>query len=290
APENLAAKAEDQGIQSLEHDLWHLLFDPDCPMGLTNSLVNLRRTAWLTRDRLSVDAWGTLNKLRADQVWQPRRGREVADSVNILNELLRTLSAFSGMESENMTRSFSWSFLEMGRRAERASQVGRLIQGLLVDGDPEAEGVLDVTLEIADSFMTYRSRYLSTLQLAPVTDLLLADDTNPRSLAFQIQRLEEHVERLPRDAEKAALPEELKIIRKCRIALELADISALCDFKTRKNKRVRLDDFIDGLLSALPEFSETIAKRYFSHAAVVRPTRARGRQEAAAEVNRDNGL
>ena len=36
--------------------------------------------------------------------------------------------------------------------------------------------------------MTYRRRYMSRLQLAPLLDLLLADEDNPRSLAFQFGR------------------------------------------------------------------------------------------------------
>ena len=37
--------------------------------------------------------------------------------------------------------------------------------------------------------MTYRSRYFTVLQAAPVLDLLMNDETNPRSLAFQISDL-----------------------------------------------------------------------------------------------------
>ncbi|MGB0682932.1 MAG: circularly permuted type 2 ATP-grasp protein [Magnetovibrionaceae bacterium] len=280
APESLRERVEESGIECLDHDLRHLLFDPDCPLGLANTLANVRRTAWLTRDRLSVDAWRTLNRLRADQVWQPRYGREIADSVNLLNELLRTLSAFSGMEGENMTRSYSWRFLDMGRRTERAGHMARLLQALVTEGDPETQGLLDLTLEIADSFMTYRSRYLSTLQLAPVTDLLLADDTNPRSVAFQIRRLEAHLEQLPGDPMRAGISNELKFIRKARIDLELADIVELCNAKTKKGLRKDLYNFLDQVMASLPAFSEELARTYFSHAAIVRPKRMGARGNA----------
>ena len=46
--------------------------------------------------------------------------------------------------------------------------------------------MLEALLEVADSVMTYRSRYCSRFQLAPVLDLLLTDETNPRSVAFQL--------------------------------------------------------------------------------------------------------
>ena len=53
-------------------------------------------------------------------------------------------------------------------------------------------------LEIADSAMTYRSRYLNVFQLVPFVDLLLLDEHNPRSCAFQLAAIENHLRELPR--------------------------------------------------------------------------------------------
>ena len=64
---------------------------------------------------------------------------------------------------------------------------------------PEVHGpVFETILEVADSLMTYRSRYLANLHLAAVLDILLTDETSPRSLAYQFVTLAEHVEQLPR--------------------------------------------------------------------------------------------
>jgi hypothetical protein len=49
--------------------------------------------------------------------------------------------------------------------------------------------VLEYLLEVADSSMTYRSRYFTTLQPLAVLDVLMADETNPRSLNFQMSHL-----------------------------------------------------------------------------------------------------
>ena len=53
-------------------------------------------------------------------------------------------------------------------------------------------------LEIADSAMTYRSRYLNVFQLVPFVDLLLLDEHNPRSCAFQMNTIQSHLHELPR--------------------------------------------------------------------------------------------
>ena len=45
--------------------------------------------------------------------------------------------------------------------------------------------------------ITFRSRYLLGLALNPVRDMVVLDPFNPRSVAFQVERLAEHIERLP---------------------------------------------------------------------------------------------
>ncbi len=89
---------------------------------------------------------------------------------------------------ENMTRNKGWAFLDMGRRIERAGNMSEAILWLF--GQPlereEETGRLFFLLEVADSFITYRSRYRLDPMLALVLDLLLLDETNPRSLAYQL--------------------------------------------------------------------------------------------------------
>ena len=87
--------------------------------------------------------------------------------------LLRNLSAFTGLALENMTRTHAWQFLHLGRRLERALQTSSLIRSMLQAGGATEYAVLEALLEVADSIMTYRSRYLARVQFGPVLDLLL---------------------------------------------------------------------------------------------------------------------
>ena len=97
-------------------------------------------------------------------------------------------SSISGLAMDSMTRGQAWRFLDMGRRLERALPRCFARAGAFASpatGSP----LLEAMLEVADSSMTYRRRYLATLQVAPVVDLLLTDETNPRSVVFQIAAL-----------------------------------------------------------------------------------------------------
>ena len=156
---------------------------------LRDSLEQLHRTATLVRDQISHDAWRMLNALHVDRRWRQPKGAGLAwPMLELLDEGIRALNAFSGTEAENMTRNFAWRFLEIGRRIERARQLAEFTRALVCAApDPENDGSLRLLLELGDSFMTYRSRYVMTPLTAPVLDLLLLDETNPRGIAFQLR-------------------------------------------------------------------------------------------------------
>jgi uncharacterized alpha-E superfamily protein len=94
-----------------------------------------------------------------------------------------------------MTQLAGWRFLELGRRIERAILTGRLVRCFAPAGGPE--GGLEVLLELADSQITYRQRYVMVAARAPVIDLVMLDPNNPRSVAFQLDRIETHLSALP---------------------------------------------------------------------------------------------
>jgi uncharacterized alpha-E superfamily protein len=99
---------------------------------------------------------------------------------------------------ENMTRGHGWRLLDLGRRLERGTNVVTLLQAAL-SLNSHGLAALDPLLEITDSVMTYRRRYFAEPQWPGVLDLLLADASNPRSLAFQADALAEHASQLPRE-------------------------------------------------------------------------------------------
>jgi hypothetical protein len=126
-----------------------------------------------------------------------------------------------------MTRGQGWRFLDMGRKLERSLHTIALVR-LTLGTAQGAEGpLLEALLEIADSSMTYRRRYLGSLRTAAVLDLLLADETNPRSLAFQMAALADDVEHLPRETEHPGRGPEQRLMLSALTSLRLADVERL---------------------------------------------------------------
>lgn len=155
-------------------------------------LRSAQRTARTLRERLSPDAWHVITGM------VERLAKKVDDDEELLEAAewtLQSLATFAGLAQENMNRVAGWRFLEIGRRAERAINTARFARQFAYDtatGDD-----LDLLLTLVDCQITYRSRYLVGPLLAPVRDLVVLDPYNPRSVAFQIAALNEHIASLP---------------------------------------------------------------------------------------------
>jgi uncharacterized alpha-E superfamily protein len=85
-----------------------------------------------------------------------------------------------------MVRGGGRLFLDLGRRVERAQAVARQLAHALDRPPARLDSGLSLALELCDSALTYRSRYLTVLQPALVVDLVVADEGNPRGLGYQL--------------------------------------------------------------------------------------------------------
>ena len=259
------AKPE-QRENALEREMLAMIYDSEEKTSLGWTLHQLRRVAWLLRDRFSADAWRILN--RFDQQFAKRPEDEplpIATALNLLDDAIMTLSAFSGLVMESMTRGDGWRFLDIGRRLERALQMVEMLRHGLSSDSPDEGGELQSLLEIADSTLTYRSRYLTSMQANLVLDLLLLDEVNPRSAAFQLARLREHVEELPRRTANSRKSAEWRIAVRMLTAVQLANAAELMQQAGEDGERGNIENLLEGIAAGLRTLSETLARDYFDH-------------------------
>ncbi len=138
------------------------------------------------RDRLTGDMYATFTQaLRTARAEAASARRSLDELAHALVAVLRFSTAVAGVAAENMVRGGGWIFLELGRRLERAHAVAAEIGFALDLPPPRMEAGLRLVLELCDSAITYRARYFDVVQPAPVLDLVLADQGNPRGFAFQ---------------------------------------------------------------------------------------------------------
>jgi uncharacterized circularly permuted ATP-grasp superfamily protein/uncharacterized alpha-E superfamily protein len=208
-----------------------------------------RRAAGVIRERLSLDTWHLLSALEIRLLKESGRSLSEVEVFDQADEALRVTAALSGLFQENTNRVAGWRFLDLGRRVERGINTCRFAR-TFAERDATAD-TLDVLLDLIDSQITYRSRYLVGAALVPVRDMVLLDSFNPRSVAFQTERINEHFAALP------VLQEDGIMEMPRRIALKLASDLAVEDAEHIDAQKVAA---VERRLMAL---ADAIAARYF---------------------------
>jgi uncharacterized circularly permuted ATP-grasp superfamily protein/uncharacterized alpha-E superfamily protein len=273
SPHSRISKDDPEGhpdkLRDLEGEILSRIFEEQRSDSLTSILNRAARSAAQVRDRLSSDLLRVVNQFSTiargsdESAWGYV---SIADALAVLNECIGTLAALRGIEMENIVRGPGWHFLSIGRRIERSIHLVELLRTIIVPLNIQTWPALEMLLEVADSSMAYRSRYFTIMQPAPVLDLLMNEELNPRSLAFQMTDLFEHCRSLSGMPSGTGWP----ILKQQRLELAAAnlfaaDVRALCE-PGPDGKRERLDKLLGGVDAALPALSNAITHTYFSHA------------------------
>ena len=226
-------------------------------------VADARRTASTIRERLSPDTWRLIQDVHSVLDLKPDAFFEEVDITDRVEAALRRLAAISGLAQENMNRGAGWHLLDLGRRVERGINTCRFARCLICP-DGRAEG-LGVLLELIDSQITYRSRYLVGLARPQVRDMVLLDPFNPRSVAAQVERIVDHLRNLPLLNNDGMLEVPLRLATAIHAQLATGVAAA---FDTAAVREVE---------TKLLALGDAIGTRYFLHgAAAVRADRAVG--------------
>jgi uncharacterized circularly permuted ATP-grasp superfamily protein/uncharacterized alpha-E superfamily protein len=246
----------------LRQEAHALLRHPERHGGVPELISRLRFNAAAARDRLSDDSWRLFNRLERDASGNVPAPSNITAPLEILDTLILDLAAFAGMQQENMTRGHGWRFLELGRRIERGLAVLTLTKAAarLCAAD---DTVLIPLLEVCDSSMTYRRLHFARPALLPVADLILLNEENPRSAAWQFRRLGVVINQLPANTrgEDGKERETLDVLRSQLGGVNLQSLTNFTDAAADV-----LPAVCDRLHEGLEALSAEITTHFFSHA------------------------
>jgi uncharacterized circularly permuted ATP-grasp superfamily protein/uncharacterized alpha-E superfamily protein len=192
-----------------------------------------------SRERLSADFWRLLDA-------PPPKGRSMIDRATTYQQ---RYAALAGLSAEHMGRTDAWRFLDLGRRIERAVVVCRLLRTFA--GADATTDDLTALLDLNNSQISYRQRYLTGMALVPVRDLVGLDPGNPRSLAYQVERIGEHLGTLPSLRDDGMAEEQVAL------AVALSASVATATAETFDG------DTVQAIENRLLALSDAIARRFF---------------------------
>jgi uncharacterized circularly permuted ATP-grasp superfamily protein/uncharacterized alpha-E superfamily protein len=257
---------------------------------LTDLLARVNRVTELLRDRLTADMYAAftsaLRLLREDlNVLSGARAGRAAATERTLDHLshamigiLRLSATVAGLAAENMVRGGGRLFLDLGRRIERAQAVAVEIANALEQPPGPVqpgriEAALRLVLELCDSVITYRSRYMGVMQPGPALDLVLADEGNPRGLAFQLAAMRDlllDIEGGP-NGPLAAAAEQLRL-----------DAVALAASVVTAEAVPALPPRLKALSEGVAALSDRLTRRYF---VLLPPAQTLGLEDAVPELH-----
>lgn len=242
--DDLFDKDEDHGETHDLRELALLALDGEGPASVATLMRYARSIASGTRDRLSADVW------RLVDAPLPRATSDDAEATLARAvELQERFLALAGLSAENMGRTAGWRFHDLGRRIERAMWGCRLVR--IFAGDDASSDDLTTLLDLCDSQISYRARYLTGLSLEPVRDLVALDPYNPRSIAYQIERMARHFEALPALGDDGMAEAHQMIFYRIEAALRTASAEALDS------------EAMLGIENMLSELSNALGTRFF---------------------------
>ena len=191
------------------------------PQTIPDQVANAIRCAAKVRDRFSIDGWVALQALEADIADRRARVSHGDEAARALGLMLRGTAAFSGLVHDNMYRFSGWRFLSIGRALERAQNMASVLADFADPGAPE--GSFDIAIEVGDSVMAHRRRYLIETNRNTVIDLLALDHRNPRSVRFQVSFIRQLVAELPNAEVNGELSDLAAAVLRIETRLATAD-------------------------------------------------------------------
>ena len=248
---------DDKESPSLETRLLAAVADFDQAGSVAANLRALAINANHVRERLSSDNWHVLNRLETALRPSPTT---LDQAIGSLDQVMLNCISLAGFAMDDMTRDEGWRFLILGRRIERLASLSALVSVVLQADSVGREHMLEWLLEAGNSIVTYRARYRRIPELLPVIHLLVFDDSNPHSVAFQVASLKRYLARSAQDLGHPMPPQiaglERRIARFDLTAFEAEHCDAAC---------ARLASLLNDAENTAYVLSDDVHHRFFIH-------------------------
>jgi uncharacterized circularly permuted ATP-grasp superfamily protein len=233
-------------------------YDEANSLGLRSDLQRLAWCAAQARSQLSAENWRALGVMQRDFQEAARTKKDPRETLDVL---LLSLAGLAGFALDDMTQDDGWRLMMIGRRLERLQFLAELLAYRLQSGETPAQSELEWLLDIGDSTITYRTRYLASPRLGETVDLLVFDQSNPRALAFQWHAIGYSLVRLA--ASLGGAPDDT--LDEAVALVEETQLTAIDGSSTRAMRaRQSLAEQLGALALAAGRLSDRLSLKYFS--------------------------
>ena len=247
-------------------ELRDVLFNERRPGGIRFNFLQFHKAIHEVRDHWSTDTWRVIRRMEEGlQDGIPLTHHGHLQMIHALDDLITSVVAFIGLNRESISREQGWIMLDLGRKIEQSLLViGMLRTTLVKKHNEQVEYNLQQSVLMSnEGLVNYRYKYRRPLQNLLVIDLLIFDPNNPRSLTYQVVRLNAYLQNLPKTGVGQAVPEYERLILEANTMLKLADKTQLS--VSDGGDYDNLETFLSGLFDLLAAIPGALSKAFFKH-------------------------
>jgi uncharacterized alpha-E superfamily protein len=229
------------------------------------SLRALKMAASSVRERLSQEHWSMIVRCE-DELFNrchqhtAKGDFSAAAALRVLKSSSDYLAAITGAQTDRMTRDDGWRLLSIGRHVERLAFLAGALSRALELGTLQSDGGFEAMLDLFDSTITFRAQYQQSRDISALTDLLVLDQDNPRSLAWVAHTLRGRLAKLAGSPAGVLSTLSLKVP-----APEDWDFSSDHAHSSELLEPVSLLELLSTLRSCAFNVSDEISTTYFTH-------------------------
>lgn len=260
--------ASDELLANPDEELLQIIRDGSRAGSVKSTLNAMLASADESKELLSTDTIRVINDLRdamAELDVALDSGLTSAPE-EALDPLVTALTALSGLMHESMVRGIGWRFMQLGKRIERSLQTLNTVRCLAAPVTDEADQstLLNALLVSMEVLITYRRHGRQRRGIELGLELVLLDDTNPRSLIFQLEQLQQHLAELPKaETKPGELGEEDRALLEAMTSLRLSRLPQLLE--TSSSSREEMGQLLLQLKELLQAFNRIISDKHFDH-------------------------
>lgn len=199
----------DGGYEFLsQHDvLYFMCFDPQNPASIHQSLYLARENAKAVRGSLSLELWQAINSTWLEyQEWQTQT-IHTNDYLALYDWIKMRSHLQNGIQNNTIYHDDVYHFLSLGTYLERADNISRLLDvkfytlGIWLDDQRDAASYADfyhwaTVLKAVSAFEAFRKIDSEAITPEKVIDLLVFNTHMPRSLAYSMEKVHFHLQKL----------------------------------------------------------------------------------------------
>ncbi|WP_298763930.1 circularly permuted type 2 ATP-grasp protein [uncultured Polaribacter sp.] len=263
-----SGKNKEKALENPLKEIAIVLFEDTKVGSLAHALLSFKNSYYSLRNLWSKDMWRVYDMLQKEwQDFDKKDHENIPKITKLLDNIITKLIAFIGLIEESILVDQGLLLYFIGLQIELATitiDKTRALLAITYDEDVEYE-ILESLLNSHESLNIYRYSFRSYLNVENVVNLILLDNSYPKSLKYQIKRIRKDVFKLPKKSNNIEFTAVQQAIVEAFEIIENANAKDLIATDKEDYTRKSLDKMLSNLSDCLHQTYISLTDLYFNH-------------------------